>query len=290
MTVAWNTNVANEVNLAGGELRALITNAGAGGISGHGLLSAPVVNTTFIAAESGTLLVETAANNNDWDGATENGQLRAILGNLEIRDNAGFLFDGDVIANQNHEVFVNGFGFDFAAASTLALNSGTYRSNAATNFGGTMTVAAPIGGDSALRISGLQATFQNGSATTLNGNLLLDNTSTVVQVGADFTGGAALINLAGRRLLLSDGVLSGDFNVLLINQGLLHLGALGADGQVQGKDFQQTGTGTLHIDLGGVALNAFDRFNLTGAATLSGALDLALIGGFVPCSVRRLTS
>jgi hypothetical protein len=145
-----------------------------------------------------------------------------------------------------------------------------------------MIVAAPVGGDSALRVSGLQWTFNNGSATTLNGNLLLDNVSTVVQVGADFTGGAALINLPGRRLLLSDGVLSGDFNVLLINQGLLHLGALAADGQAGGKDFQQTGTGMLHIDLGGVALNAFDRFNLTGAATLSGALDLALIGGFVP--------
>ena len=83
----------------------------------------------------------------------------------------------------------------------------------------------------------MQWTFETGSATTLNGNLLLDNTSTVVQVGADFTGGAALINVPGRRLLLSDGVLSGDLNVLLINQGLLHLGALGADGQVQGTGF-----------------------------------------------------
>jgi hypothetical protein len=115
VTVAWNTNVTSEVNLAGGELRgALITNAGAGGISGHGLLSAPVINSTFIAAEGGTLLVETAANNNDWDGATETGQLRAILGDLEIRDNAGFLFDGGVIANQNHEVFVNGFELAFS--------------------------------------------------------------------------------------------------------------------------------------------------------------------------------
>jgi hypothetical protein len=77
-------------------------------------------------------------------------------------------------------------------------------------------------------------------------------------------------------------VLSTDFNVLLTNQGLLHLGALGADGQAQGKDYQQTGTGTLQIDLGGVALNTFDRLNLTGAASLTGALNVSLIGGYVP--------
>ena len=82
-------------------------------VHGHGLLLSIVVNTTFIAAETGTLLVETATINNDWDDATENGQLRMILGNLEIRDNAGFLFDGDVIANQNHGLSLNGFGFGF---------------------------------------------------------------------------------------------------------------------------------------------------------------------------------
>jgi hypothetical protein len=94
----------------------------------------------------------------------------------------------------------------------------------------------------------LQWTFNKGSAIALNGNLLLDNVSIDRRAGrADFAGGAALINLPGRRLFLSDGVLSADFNVLLINQGLLHLGALGADGQVQGKDFEQSGTGMLHI-------------------------------------------
>ena len=70
--------------------------------------------------------------------------------------------------------------------------------------------------------------------------------------------------------------------MLLINQGLLQLGALGADGQVQGTGFSANRHGGVQIDIGGVALNAFDRLNLTGAATLSGALDLALIGGFVP--------
>jgi hypothetical protein len=38
----------------------------------------------------------------------------------------------------------------------------------------------------------------------------------------------------------------------------------------------------LTIDIGGTALNAFDRLNLAGAAALSGSLNLSLIGGFVP--------
>jgi len=280
VTVAWNTNVADAVNMEGGEIRgATITNSGANGITGDGLLSARVINNSHIQAENNaTLIVETTANNNDWDGAGA-GLLRADSGNLELRDNATFLFTGDVFANVGREVFVNGFALEFEPASTLTLRAGTYRCTASTNFGGTMLTTALT--PSTLQIANT-FTFENGSATTLNVDLQLDNVSTVVQVGADFTGGGALVNLAGRRLQLLDGVLSTDFNVLVINQGLLHLGALGADGQTQGKDYQQTGTGTLHIDLGGTALNAFDRFNLTGAAALSGGLELALIGGFIP--------
>ena len=117
---------------------------------------------------------------------------------------------------------------------------------------------------------------KTGGATTLNGDPCSIAASTVVWVGAELHRRCRrfINNLAGRRLLLSDGVLSGDPNVLLINQGLLRLGALALTGGSQGKDFQQTGTGTLHIDLGGVALNAFDRFNLTGAANALRALDL----------------
>ena len=51
---------------------------------------------------------------------------------------------------------------------------------------------------------------------------------------------------------------------------------------MQGADFQQTATGTLFFEFTGVALNHFDRFNLNGAASLSGTLNLALLGGFVP--------
>jgi hypothetical protein len=281
VTTAWNTSVAGDVNLEGGEIRgALITIGGAGGIGGDGLISARVINTTHIDAENGgTLIIETAGNNNDWDGALGSGTLQALTGNLEIRDNASFPFTGTVFANAGQEVFANGFELEFDPGSTLTLRNGTYRSTSATDFGGIMNVV--LAGQSVLQIAGT-FTFENGSTTTLNDNLRLNNPVTVVQMGADFTGSGALINSATRTLRLLDGVTSGDFNVLVQNEGVLQVGVVGTDAQVQGADFQQTASGALQIDIGGTALNAFDRWNLTGAAALSGTLNLSLIGGFVP--------
>src|SRR5262249_55571975 len=43
-------------------------------------------------------------------------------------------------------------------------------------------------------------------------------------------------------------------------------------------------------DLGGTGLTQFDRMNLTGAASLAGALELALIGGYVPALGQTLNS
>lgn len=283
VTVAWNTNVTSEVNLLGGELRGTtITNAGAGGISGFGSVTAPVINTTFIGAEGGTLVVQTAGNNNDWDG-TGNGQLRGITGNLEIVDNAVFPFTGNVVANQDHEVFVNGFELEFEPASDLILGSGIFRANVSTDFGGTMTVAVPVGGPSILRTAG-GFNFETGSIITLNGNLELEGGTTVIQPGANFGGPGALINLATRTLRPLDGVTTADLSVLVINQGLFRLGTAGTTAQVQGADFQQTATGTSFFEFTGIALNQFDRLNLSGAAALSGTLNLSLLGGFAPAA------
>jgi hypothetical protein len=53
---------------------------------------------------------------------------------------------------------------------------------------------------------------------------------------------------------------------------------------VQG-DFTQVDGGRLEIELGGRApATEFDRLTVTGGATLAGALDVSLIGGFVPAA------
>jgi len=48
-------------------------------------------------------------------------------------------------------------------------------------------------------------------------------------------------------------------------------------------NYTQTSTGTLNIEIGGVTAGSqFDRFNISGLATLGGTLNISLIGGFVP--------
>jgi hypothetical protein len=271
----WNTAATVTVSLDGGELRgATVTNGGASGINGHGLVSARVLNDTRIDAEgTGTLVVETAANNNDWDGAGA-GQLNAISADLEVRDNAAFLFTGTVSVNAGRTVFANGFELEFDPGSTLSLASGAhYRSTNATDIGGSVFVSA----GTAFLDNGGTTVFESGSATTLMGNLQLNNPATTIQAGATFSNGGRLINSATRTLRLLDGA---DVAVLVENQGTLEIGS--SPGQATGLDFQQNASGALNVELQGTGLAQFDRLTLTGAAQLAGNVNVSLLGGFAP--------
>jgi hypothetical protein len=281
---------ANSVYLNWGELRgAAITNDGTNGISGHGLVSARVVNNSRINAEGGTLIVETAANDNDWDGAGA-GQLNAVSGDLEIRDDIHFPFTGTVVVGAGRTVLADGFEVQFQPGSTLTLTQGTYRSIAGDplglhgDFGGTMTVNA--GGSSRLwMLAG--AEFLASSATTLQDDLRLQTGITYVRVGASFTGPGALVNLAlSGGLAFEDGVDSADLGVLIRNNGSLSLGKdadfLDTAAQISGSDFEQTSSGSIAIELGGLGLDQFDRLDLTGTASLAGTLRLRVFGGYMP--------
>ncbi len=143
---AWNNNVTTGVQLNGGTLSGgAITNDVVAGISGHGLVTARVINNTQLFASIGdTLIFETAGNNNDWDGTTNTGEIEAVSANIELRDvGAAFGFSGTVRATNSHTAFANGFALDFNPGSTLALASGgKYRSSSSTDIGGTVTVGA----------------------------------------------------------------------------------------------------------------------------------------------------
>ena len=177
MALAWNTNVASTVGLQGGRIQgATITNDGPNGIDGYGEVVAAINNNSVIQAWGGDLLINNSTNN--WDGTTNTGLLRALSGgDLELRDNATFLFNGTVQANSTLTVFANGFELEFEPASTLNLYNGTYRSTSPTDIGGTVYIS----GTGTLQISGT-ANFESTSNTTLNGDLVLDNTTTRVQV------------------------------------------------------------------------------------------------------------
>ncbi len=271
----WNTSTVAVVVLFGGELRgATITNDLASGIKGTGLLSARVINNSRINGEQlGTLVVETAGNDNDWDGTTGTGLIFALSGDLELRDNAAFPFTGTVIASFNQTVFANGFALQFVPGSTLELRDGSrYRSTNDTSIDGIVTVGA---GTATLEID-FFAVFESGSSTALTGDLHLDSGATIVEAGATFGGGGNLVNLNGSQLRLNDGA---NVGVLIENQGLLSIASVG---RADVSDVQQTTTGRYFVDLAGTGLSDFDQLVVSGAAQLDGTLGVFISNPFIP--------
>lgn len=283
VTDPWNTNVADDVLLDRGTLQgSTITNDGASGIRGAGMVASRVINNSQIVATGASgLVVDTPANNNDWDGVGGAGQLRANDSTLELRDNAPFLFAGTVDATLG-TVFANGFELEFEPGSTLDLFEGTYRSTNATDFGGAINVGG--GNRSRINLPGT-AFFENGSTTTLNADLELQNANSVVAVGAIFNGGGELRNLNGSALTLTDGAVVG---VQVTNEGDLEI-AGGVAGRGDVADYVQTADGRFNADLLGTGLGDFDRLVTTGIAQLDGVLDLNLIGGFNPVAGDSFT-
>jgi hypothetical protein len=91
---------------------------------------------------------------------------------------------------------------------------------------------------------------------------------------------------AGASLLL-DGVSQlspGSLNASLTNGGTVLPGASpGTLSIAGGKDFQQTATGTLVVELGGKSAGTqYSQLAIAGAASLAGGLELRLINGFIP--------
>jgi hypothetical protein len=277
VTNAWNTSVANNVILQGGSITGgTITNSGTNGISGFGLVSALVINNTSVnATAGGTLILQTSSNNNDWDGATESGALNAVSGNLTLRDNASFPFDGTVRAEAGRTVFADGFELEFQPASTLTLNGGTFRATTTTHIGGMATVDASD--SSTIRNDGITL-FESTSNTTLNGDLRLDSSNTLIAAGAAFSGPGALINLPERVLTLSGGA---DLGVQVTNQGDFEIAGAGV-GSAEVTVFIQSAEAVAHFDIGGLGLGNYDRLEVTGATQVNGELDLFFSGEFTP--------
>ena len=167
---AWNNNVTAAIAMLGGTVQGgTITNDTSNGIQGFGTVTARVINNTQLLGGNGggTLLFQTAGNDNDWDGTTNTGELIAnAAALLELRDNATFGFLGTAGAAPGGRVFTNGFALDFNPGSELILSSGTYESTHSTDLGGTVTVEA--GGQSRIKVENNRfLTFETGSSTTL---------------------------------------------------------------------------------------------------------------------------
>jgi hypothetical protein len=259
VTNPWNTNVAQALTIRGGEVRGgTITNDGVGGILGDGLLSARVINNTLLSAGNGThLIVETASDDNDWDGAANTGQLVANFNRtLEIRDTgAAFAFGGTVSAASGGRVYASGFGLNFQPGSTLSLTAATFQSDESSDLGGTVTIGA--GTASTIQVQNNRfLSFETGSATTLNGNLQLLNNNIIIEQGATFSGPGALVVPDGSHVVGNN---LANIGVLVDMQGAFRPGNFNGIGRVDLFDYQQGPGGELYVEMIGTALNAFDR-------------------------------
>ncbi len=282
VTNAWNTNVAQALTIRGGEVRGgTITNDAAGGILGDGLLSARVINNTMLAAGNDLhLIVETAGDDNDWDGTTNTGMLVANFNRtLEIRDTgAAFGFGGTVSATDGGRVYASGFGLDFNPGSTLSLTAATFQADESTDLGGTVTIGAGL--QSTIQVQNNRfLSFETGSATTLNGNLQLVNNNIIIEAGATFSGGGALVVPDGSHLVADN---LANVGVLVDMQGAFRPGNSEGIGRIDLFDYQQADTSELFVEIAGTALNAFDRLVLSGDAVLDGYLNIDIDGGFIP--------
>jgi hypothetical protein len=274
VTNAWNTNVAQALTIRGGEVRGgTITNDSAGGILGDGLLSARVINNTKLSAGNDSLLVvETAGNDNDWDGATNAGMLIANFNRtLELRDvGPAVAFAGTVSAMDGGRVFANGFALDFNPASTLELTAATYESTNSTDLGGAVTIGA--GAASVIKIENNNfLTFETGSTTTLNGDLQLINNNINIEAGATFSGAGALIVPDGSHMVADN---QADIGVLLDMQGAFRPGNSSGIGRIDLVDYQSSSTSELFVEIVGTALNQFDRLVASGDVILDGYLNI----------------
>lgn len=269
------------VRLQGGTLQGgTITNDGTEGIAGHGLVASRVINDSNVTAldPGETLVFQTGANDNDWDGSGNNGQLIAQGGILELRDNATFGFTGDVIATNGGKVFTNGFGLDFNPASAIFLNNGTLQSTRSTDIGGTVTVSGAT--PSTIEVTNnFFLDFQAGSVVTLNQNLAARNNNILIRSGATFSGSGALSIPDGSHLVMYAG---SNANVLLDLAGALRPANSEGIGQVTVKDLQQAVTSQLFMEITGTLLNQYDRVTVNGTAVIGGYLNLDIDGGFVP--------
>jgi hypothetical protein len=281
---AWNDNVTTGIQLNGGTLSGgAITNDVVAGISGHGLVTARVVNNTQLFASLGdTLIFDTPADDNDWDGTTNAGEIEAasVTGtDIELRDSGpAFGFTGTVRATNNNTVFANGFALDFNPGSTLVLASGgKYRSTSSTDIGGTVSV----GGDGAsIEVENNSfLTFQSTSVTTMGSNLQLVNNNINIDAGATFSGAGAVVIPDGSHLVADN---LADIGVLLNMQGAFRPGNSDGIARVDLFDYQQAGTGQLFVDLTGTGLNQFDRLVASGDVVVDGYLNIDIDGPFVP--------
>ncbi len=152
-------------------------------------------------------------------------------------------------------------------------NTGTIRAS----NGGTVNVSAASG----VNLTNAGAiNIGTGSTVTVGNPLTNAAGGTIVDDGT--------LSMTTSNLTLSAGTLSGAGQVTFTGAGkLVNSGGIVSPGNSPGTlsvsgggGYQQSGTGSLFLELAGTGAGQFDVLSVTGAAALGGTLDLQQIAGF----------
>jgi hypothetical protein len=284
--------------------------AGAYDITGSTIVAGGTANfntatatTTDSAISSGTLGgtgIFTVTGTMNWTGGTQMG-----TGRTDIAPGA-FLNLGGVASTKT----LSGRTFNnWGTAVTESSGVGILQLASAATFnnrvGGTFhfqnndTVTAGSGAVSTFNNMGtVLKSLDGGSATLGTGNMQVLNSGTlnvltgILNVAPSFTQSAGTTNLAGGNinttgtLLIAGGTLSGSGIITgtVQNSGLITPGDSPTSGELKVSGaFRQNAGGTLNVEIGGRAPVAeYDRFLVSGVATLSGTLNISMTNDFVP--------
>jgi Ca2+-binding RTX toxin-like protein len=185
---------------------------------------------------------------------------------------SGNNLDGIDITGSNNLVEGNEIGTNPAGTVAVA-NS---RNGVTINSGGTGNT---IGGASTLAANLISGNTGYGiqlDGATTSGNIVANNF-----IGTGLQGSGTLLNSAGAMEITNSAAVlaQGGFTGDMLNQGTI--GFWNPPGLITiTGNYTQSSAGTLGVDLGGTSPLEHDQLQVSGTATLAGALDVALISGF----------
>ena len=221
-------------------------------INGPGSLS----NGSLVEVQSG--LLDILAPVAQLSGTTLTG------GSWAVQANSTLNLPGSGIATNQANITLSGANSHFPDIDGLAANSASLTITGGRSF----FTAGPLANSGSVTIGPLS------TLGTLAGDYVQNAGSTRLEAATSALDPAGLVNIQG-------GTLAGVGTILgnLLNQSLVAPGLPAGTLNVVG-DYQQTVAGALAIDL--ATASSFDQLALSGAATLAGALNVSLLGGFVP--------
>ena len=266
---AWNTSTYQALELNGGSVvGASITNNGL--TTGYGLIATAggFSNGGTLTANGGTLEIDPGGAL-DLDGAGNTGTINALSGDVLVSKNAGLIgFAGqlNVGVGQSFAMLFGGMDNN----GLINLTGGTVDIPSLNHFGAIDVNSAPS-------IIQAATTFENGSTTVVNDNLVMYG-DLLLRPGATVSGSSGLVMSPGTTLHALDGA---TIEATLQNDGAVVLGS--SPGTLVVDDYEQTPGGQIEFELGGLSQGAeFDYMNVSDTALLDGLLDVVLLGGYLP--------